>query len=149
MNTVSCTLNGVGAGHALVIGVYISGTTTPTITSSSGTPATVISNLADYQGEMDTAILANTTSGNITITATTSGYENIWITVSEYSGVANSPLDTTCTASQVGGWDATTVSTGNFNTDRRKRLAVVDVLRHPVLRPVVRRHCADRMDRGE
>jgi hypothetical protein len=117
VETASCTLSGVGAGHALMIGVYVSGTVTPTITSSSGTPSSAISNLADYQGEMDTAILANTASGSITITATTSSYTNIWISVSEYSGVAtSSPLDTSATASLVGGWDATTVSTGNFTT---------------------------------
>ncbi len=65
---------------------------------------------------MDTAILANTASGNITITATTGGYENIWITVTEFSGVAASPLDTSATASLVGGWDATTVVSANFTT---------------------------------
>jgi ribosome-binding factor A len=116
VETVSCTLSGVGAGHSLMIGVYVSGTTTPTITSSSGTPSSVISNLADYQGEMDAALLANTASGSITITATTSVYTNMWISVTEYSGVATAPLDTSATASLVGGWDATSVSTGNFTT---------------------------------
>ena len=117
VETASCTLNGVGSGHALMIGVYLSGIVTPTITSSSGTPSAIISNLADYQGEMDADVLANTASGNITITATTASYTNIWITVSEYSGVAaSSPLDVTGTASLVGGWDATTVVSANFNT---------------------------------
>ena len=117
VETASCTLSGVGSGHALVIGVYISGSAAPTVTATTGTPSTAISNLADYQGAMYTYYLANTSSGSNTITATTTGYENIWITVSEYSGVATtSPLDTTGTASEVGGWDATTVSTGNFTT---------------------------------
>jgi hypothetical protein len=117
VSTVSCTLNGIGSGHALVIGVYVSNSYTPTVTATTGTPSSVISNLADYQGSMDTYILANTASGNNTITATTSSAENIWITASEYSGVAtSSPLDTSATASEVGSWDSTTVSTGNFTT---------------------------------
>jgi len=116
VESAACTLNGVGAGHALVIGVYVSGSATPTISSSSGTPSSVISNLADYQGSMDTAVLVNTASGNITLTATTSGYENIWITATEFSGVAASPLDTSSTASLVGGWDSTTVVSSNFST---------------------------------
>jgi hypothetical protein len=99
-----------------MIGVYVSGSATPTITSSSGTPSSVISNLADYAGSMDTDILANTASGSITITATTSGYENIWITVTEISGVATSPLDTSATASEVGGWDSASVVSANFTT---------------------------------
>ena len=116
VETASCTLSGVGAGHSLLIGVYVSSTVTPTITSSSGTPSSVISNLADYQGEMDAALLANTASGNITITATTTSYTNIWITVSEYSGVAASPLDTSAMASLQGGWDSTSVVSANFST---------------------------------
>jgi hypothetical protein len=117
VETASCTLSGVGAGHALLIGVYVGGTVTPTITSSSGTPSTVVSNLADYSGEMDSAFLANTSSGSITISASTTSYTNIWITVSEYSGVAtSSPLDTSATASLVGLYDSTSVSTGNFTT---------------------------------
>ena len=116
VESASCTLSGVGAGHALVIGVYVSGSAAPTVTSSSGTPSSVISNLADYQGSMDTAVLANAASGNITLTATTSGYENIWITVTEFSGVAASPLDTSATASLQGGWDSTTVVSSNFST---------------------------------
>ena len=38
------------------------------------------------------------------------------LSVSEVSGVAASPLDTSADAGPTGGWDATTVSTGNFNT---------------------------------
>ena len=113
--TASCTLTGVGAGHTLLIGVYTESGPTPTVTSSSGTPVSIITNLADYSGAMDAYILSNTAAGSITITATTTG-TSTWVSVTEYSGVAASPLDTSADTSQIGGWDATSVSTGNFTT---------------------------------
>jgi hypothetical protein len=118
VTSTSCTLNGVKAGDALVIGVYTNGTLpyTTTITSSVGTPATIISNLVDYSGYMDAAILSNTASGSITITATTSTDMDAWISVTEYTNVATSPLDTSASASMIGGWASPSVSTGNFNT---------------------------------
>ncbi len=118
VESISCTLTGVGAGHALIIGVYTSGTLpyTTTITSSVGTPATVVSNLADYSGVMDTAILSNTASGSITITAATSAYMNIWISVSEYSNAANPALDTSATKSLSGSYGSSSISSPNFTT---------------------------------
>ena len=114
--SASCTLTGVGAGHGLLIGIYTESGETPTVTSSSGTPVSVISGLADYQGAMDAFILANTAAGSITITATTIGGTSTWVSVTEYSGVAASPLDNSASVSQVGGWAAPSVSTGNFTT---------------------------------
>ena len=112
--------HGVGAGHALVIGVYTSSSASPAITSSVGTPVTEYSDLADAGAStwMNAAILANTASGSITITATTtpSAYTNIWISVTEYSNVAASPLDTDADYAPNGGYGSSSISTGNFTT---------------------------------
>jgi len=116
VTSTSCTLNGVGAGHALMIGVYTTGSDIPTITSSVGTPTAIISNLADYQGNMDAVILPNTTSGSITLTATTSDPTDTWISVTEYSNVAASPVDTSADLSLSGSYNSSSISTGNFNT---------------------------------
>jgi hypothetical protein len=112
--SVSCTISGVGAGHALLIGIYGPSTLT-SVTSSAGTPASVISNQTLGDGnDVSAYILSNTASGSITITANVSGFEDIWLSVTEYSNVAVSPLD-----SSAGGASTSytsTVSTSNFNT---------------------------------
>ncbi len=59
VETVSCTISGVGAGNALVIGVYTAASTTPTITASAGTPVTVITDLpeASASNYLDAALI--------------------------------------------------------------------------------------------
>ena len=120
VSTKSCTLSGVGAGHTLVIGVWTSATTTPSITSSAGTPTIEISDLADSPatGWLSATILSNTASGSITITAASSPIANmnIWISVSEYSNAAASPYDTSADKVLSGGYGNASISTPNFTT---------------------------------
>ena len=116
--SASCTLNGVGAGHALLIGIWSPDSALSSVTASSGTPTSVISafNDAGY-GYSYAYILANTASGNITVTANETGYYmGVYISVSEFSNVAaSSPVDVTGTG-QVNTWGAAEISTGSFTT---------------------------------
>jgi hypothetical protein len=109
LKTISCTLTGVGAGHALVIGVDASGPTLTSVTSTVGTPSSVITNGALYG-----YILPNTTAGSITITANFSGSVKAGLSVVEYSNVSSSPVDTSASGTQT--TLSTTVSTSNFTT---------------------------------
>jgi hypothetical protein len=87
--TASCTLSGVGAGHALVIGVAGAGTQSGRVTASVGTPIVVVKDgsiLSAY-------LLANTSAGSITITYTTNSNTKIHLSVAEYANTAASPLD--------------------------------------------------------
>ena len=108
--TSTCTLNGVGAGHTLVIGIAGSGTQSGTITSSVGKPT-----LAVKDGSLlSTYILANTSAGTITITFNAGSSTRIYLTVSEYANTNSSPLDGI--ASFISKVYGTTVSTPNFTT---------------------------------
>lgn len=110
--SVTCTLNGVGAGHTLVIGVVGSGIVqSATVTSSSGTPT-----LAVKDGETLSAyILPNTPAGTVSITATVSAYQTYWLSVFEYANTAVSPLDGTAFTVATT-WTPTAVSTPNLTT---------------------------------
>ena len=107
--TVTCTLNGVGAGDTLVIGIL--GVPSATVTSSSGTPA-----LAVQDGSVLSAyILPNTTAGSIAVTASVAANTTYWLSVFEYSNTAASPLDGTAYAVSTT-WQPTSLSTPNFTT---------------------------------
>jgi hypothetical protein len=110
--SVSCTLNGVGAGHTLIIAVIGSGIVqSATVTSSSGTPT-----LAVKDGDtLSSYILPNTSAGNITITATVSANQTFWMSVFEYSNTATSPLDGTAFAVSAV-WTPTSISSADFTT---------------------------------
>ena len=92
--SASCTLNGVGAGHTLMIAVLAYASQT-TVTSSAGTPVPIYANINGPNSLYDSAyILPNTVSGSITLTASQgSGGANVEISVYEFSNVAASPLD--------------------------------------------------------
>jgi hypothetical protein len=107
--TVSCTLTGVGTGHVLVIGIDSTGTTLTSLTSTVGTPSSVITN-----GGLYGYILPNTTAGSVTITANFSTEVKVGLSVVEYSNVSSSPLDTSASGTQTS--YGTTVSTSNFTT---------------------------------
>jgi hypothetical protein len=95
----SCTLTGVTAGDALVIGVWSNSPTLSSVTSSTtAQPVSEISNYFvdgnDSMGYMSAYILSNVPSGGITITANQTGYyDSVVLTVVEYTGVAASPFD--------------------------------------------------------
>jgi Chitobiase/beta-hexosaminidase C-terminal domain len=110
--SVSCTLNGVSAGHTLVISVVGSGIVqSATVTSTSGTPT-----LAVHDGDTLSAyILPNTGSGTISITATISANQTFWLSVYEYSNTAASPLDGTAFAVATG-WTPTSFSSPDLTT---------------------------------
>ncbi|MGP8268474.1 MAG: chitobiase/beta-hexosaminidase C-terminal domain-containing protein [Terracidiphilus sp.] len=101
--SVSCSLTGVGSGHALVIGVYTSSATISSVTSNHGTPTSVIKNYSlPTGGTIDAYLLANVTSSSITITATESSSGNPWLAVVEYSNVATAPLDASADGTTTG-----------------------------------------------
>ena len=121
--TMSCTLNGVGAGHALVIG-FENGTYAPTsVTSTTGTPTLVTSVApAANVAAMSAYLLSNVTAGSYTITANfTAANSRGALFVDEYANVAASPLDTS--ASQ-----AVTVYTSNAVTPNMITTAANDML---------------------
>jgi hypothetical protein len=104
----------VGAGHALLIGIYEPSTLT-SVTSSSGMPTSIISNQTLGSGsDVSAYILSNTTSGSITITANVSIEQHMWLTVVEYSNVAASPLDASAGGASTS--YESTISTSNFTT---------------------------------
>jgi hypothetical protein len=108
--TASCTLTGVGAGHALVIGIAGAGTIQGNVTTDAGTPV-----LAVQDGSFLSAyVLANIQAGNITITFTASGSTRIHMSVAEYANTAASPVDKV--ASFVSKGNGTTISTPKFTT---------------------------------
>jgi hypothetical protein len=110
-NSAVCTLNGVGAGHTLVIGVAGSGTQTGTVTSSSGTPIPAVKDgsiLSAY-------VLSNTSAGNITITFSVNANTRIYFSVVEYANTAASPLDGASSAVSVS-WAKPSFSTPSFKT---------------------------------
>ena len=108
--SISCTVSGVGAGHTLVIGISAAGTAITSVTSTTGTPVSVVSDGALLKAY----ILSNTTAGSITITGNVASNSKIWLSVAEYSNTAASPLDGSasgaCTAY------CTSVSSASFNT---------------------------------
>lgn len=110
--SVTCTLNGVGAGHTLVIAVVGSGIVqSAKVTSSSGTPT-----LAVQDGDTLSAyILPDTSAGTISITATVTANQNYWLSVYEYSNTAVSPLDGTSFAVATS-WAPTSISTPDLIT---------------------------------
>jgi hypothetical protein len=125
-STVSCTLSGVTAGDALMIGVWEnkgSGSVVlNSVTSSSGTPSNVIANYSGSStyGLLSAYLLPNAAAGSITITANFSGTASSWISVVEYTNVAASPLD-------VSG-DGSTGSSGALNSANFTTTATNDML---------------------
>jgi hypothetical protein len=108
--SASCTLNGVGAGHTLVIGIAGMYTQSGKVTSTAGSPT-----LVKKDGSLLSAyLLPNTSSGNITITYTDNGNTRIYLTVAEYANTAPSPLDGS--GSSVSGSYINTISTPTFTT---------------------------------
>ncbi len=87
--TASCTLSGVGAGHTLLIGIAGAGTMPGTLTTTSGTAKLVVQD----GSFMSAYMLANTSTGNITITFTATTATKIHMSVAEYANTAASPLD--------------------------------------------------------
>jgi hypothetical protein len=116
--SAACTLNGVKAGDALMIGVWTIDATLSSVTSSTGTPASVISSYAGGSGYLSAYLLSNAASGNITITATETGYyDPVWISVVEFTNVATSPLDVSGTGSTGNSnYSPSAVSSSNFTT---------------------------------
>jgi len=110
--SVTCTLNGVGAGHTLVIAVIGGGVVqSATVTSSSGTPTLVVQDgytLSAY-------LLPNTTAGTINITAAISAYQTYWLSVYEYANTAVSPLDGAAFTLATN-WTPTSVSSPSLTT---------------------------------
>lgn len=107
--TITCTLTGVAAGDAVIVGLYSNGNALSSLTASSGTPTLVTSN-----GDLLAYVVPNTSSGSLTITATYPVSGKIWMTVSEYSNVGASPVDTS--ASGTCGGYCTTLNTSNLTT---------------------------------
>ena len=117
--SASCTLSGVTAGDSLVIGIFTTDATLPGVTSSTtAQPTSVISDYAGNNGYESVYLLPNAVAGSITITASNTGYYTpIWVSVTEYTNVATSPLDVSADASTGNSnYGATDVNTGNFNT---------------------------------
>ncbi|MGA3081301.1 MAG: chitobiase/beta-hexosaminidase C-terminal domain-containing protein, partial [Terracidiphilus sp.] len=112
VESISCTLTGVGAGHTLVIGIAGSGVIqSATVASSSGTPILAVkdgSTLSAY-------ILPDTTAGSITITVSIGASMDMWLNVFEYSKTAASPLDGTAFAVSAI-WQPTSFSSPAFTT---------------------------------
>jgi hypothetical protein len=109
--TLACTLTGVGAGHALMIGFYNQTLPVTFVNSTHGTPVLVTS-----VGTMCAYLLSNTTAGSYTITANFSGagYSKTGLSVVEYANVAASPLDTSATKT-ISAY-TTNISIPNFTT---------------------------------
>ncbi len=107
--SISCTLNGVGAGDALLIAFH-GPTTLSSVTSSSGTVTQVISD----GEEGNVYLLANATAGTITITGQVSSAACIWMSVLEYTNVASSPLDGSAIADC--GVTCSTLNSANIST---------------------------------
>ena len=116
--TASCTLSGVTAGDALVIGIFTTDATLSSVTSSVGTPASVISDYAGNNGYESVYLLPNAASGSITISVTETGYyDPVWMSATEYANITTSPFDASASASTANSsWGAADVNTGNFNT---------------------------------
>lgn len=107
--SISCTLNGVGAGDALLIAFH-GPTSLSSVTSSSGTVTQVISD----GEEGNVYLLANATAGTITITGHMSSAACIWMSVLEYTNVAFSPLDASAIADC--GVTCSTLNSANIST---------------------------------
>ena len=92
------------------------------VTSSSGTPASVIPNYSGSStyGLLSAYLLPNAAAGSITITANFSGAAGSWISVVEYTNVPASPLD-------VSG-DGSTASTGALNSGNFTTAGTNDML---------------------
>jgi hypothetical protein len=108
--TASCTLNGVGAGHTLVIGIAGAGTQTGKVTASAGTPTLAIKDAS----LLSAYLLPNTNAGKITITFTATANTRIYLTVAEYANKSTIPLDGA--ASFVSAGYSSTISTPKFTT---------------------------------
>jgi hypothetical protein len=116
--SASCALTGVTTGDTLVIGVWTTDATLSSVTSTVGTPTSVISNYAGNNGGESIYLLPDAASGSITITATETGYYNpIWLSITEFTNVAASPLDASVTGSTGNSsWAAAPVISSNFTT---------------------------------
>jgi len=110
--SVTCTLNGVGAGHTLVIAVVGGGIVqSATVTSSSGTPRLAVQDGAT----LSAYILSNTSAGTINITAAVSANQTYWLSVYEYANTAVSPLDGTGFTVATN-WTTPSISSPNLTT---------------------------------
>jgi hypothetical protein len=120
-NTISCTLNAVGAGHTLVIGIANLASGQPgSVTSSSGNPV-----LATTDGNALSAwVLPNTNAGNNTITYSVSSSSRMWLTVTEYENTMVSPLDGVAQADLSTSWQGN----GFLNTPTFTTSSASDVL---------------------
>jgi hypothetical protein len=113
-NSISCTLNAVGAGHTLVIGIAnLASGQAGTITASSGVPA-----LAITDGNMLSAwVLPNTSAGSNTITYSLGSSSRIWLSVVEFENTTASPLDGVAQANLSTSWQGSGfLNTPNFTT---------------------------------
>ncbi len=119
VTTRSCTLSGVTAGDALVIGIWAASPNLTSVTASSGTPSSVISNLssAGGYGYVSSYLLSNSSAGSITLTATESASVDLWMAVTEYTNVTASPLDGSGNGkSGTTTYGPTNVNSSNFTT---------------------------------
>ena len=120
-NTATCTLSGVKAGDALVIGVW-SADSTMNYVSSSTTPQPV-NEIPSYAGAggnnngyMYAYILPDTPAGSITITANETGYyDAVFVSVIEFTNANTSPYDASGTGylRQYGAYD---LPSSNYTT---------------------------------
>jgi len=113
-NSISCTLNAVGAGHTLVIGIAnMASGQIGTVTASSGNPL-----LAITDGNMLSAwVLSNTSAGSNTISYSVSSNSRMWLSVVEYENTTTSPLDGAAQANLSTSWQGSgVINTPSFTT---------------------------------
>lgn len=116
---VPVTLNGVTAGNFLLIGVaWDNSATLNSLTASAGTPTLVLASSAS--DKFAVYYIANTSSGNIQITANLSSSATARIAILEYSGIAtSSPLDQASAS-----FAASSNSTGSLTPTTNDTLAI-------------------------
>jgi hypothetical protein len=111
---VACVLNGIGAGHTLVIGIGgISPTNPGIVTTSSGTPVRAITDGNTLSGW----VLLNASGGSNQIVLSVNSDARLWLSVVEYENIAASPLDGAAGANLSASWQSNGfLNTPNFNT---------------------------------
>ena len=116
---ITCTLTGVGAGHALVIGFDATSATVTTVQYKIGAgsyvtiPGPVVSNTA--YNAMYAYVLPNAAAGNYTIAVNFNpATVKVGLLVSEYSNINTSPVDTSASGSSAS--YANYAKTANFTT---------------------------------
>ena len=119
--TISCTLTGVGAGHALAIGISnLTADQTGTATASSGTPVLAVTD----SDSLSAWILPNTSAGSITITYTVGSNTRLWLSVAEFSNANAAPLDGVAQADFSTSWQGS----GDLNTPSFTTTTASDLL---------------------